>query len=245
VRLWNAADGRLIGKPMPYGGSSCISFRPDSKVLVTNQSDGRSARIWNTADGQPRGVPLRHDDLIYRAAFSPDGSRLVITSEDGTARLWDGATGRSLGINLKHPGRVAQAVFSPDGRLIATGCQDGKVRLWDAASGQPIGKPTSHSVKATGTNTRIEPEVVQLAFSPDGKTLISRASGDSEVHLLRIRPRMEGDPESIRLMFQVFSGLKIDDQGVVSPLDPALWWKRRAELNRVVRSAPSATTEHP
>jgi eukaryotic-like serine/threonine-protein kinase len=232
VRLWNAADGRLIGKPLEYRGWACTTMRPDGKVLVTTGSDGRSARLWDAANGQPVGEPLRHDDLIYRAVFSPEGSKLVTTCEDGTARFWDGATGRSLGVVLKHPRRVNAAAFSPDGRVVATGCLDGKVRLWDAASGQPVGKPASHSVKATGTEPRTDPEVVQVGFSPDGKAVVSRASGDFDVHLLRVQFEMGGDPESNQLVVQVFTGLELDDQGAVRPLAPATWWKRRAELTR-------------
>jgi WD40 repeat protein len=238
VRLWNAAAGRLIGEPLRYAGWACTTIRPDAKVLVTTGSDGRSARLWDAANGHHIGEPLLHDDLIYHAVFSPDSSKLVTTCEDGTARFWDGATGRRLGVVLKHPKRVSAAAFSPDGRIVATGCLDGKVRLWDAASGQLVGKPASHSVKSTATDTRIDPEVVQVGFSPDAKAVVSRANGDFDAHLLRVPSEMEGDPESTQLMVQVFTGLELDDQGAVRPLDPATWWNRRAELTR--KDGPSA-----
>ncbi len=240
VRLWNAAEGRLIGKPVAYRGVPCTTMRSDGRVIVTTGSDGRSARLWDTANGQTIGEPLGHDDQIYRAAFSPDGSKLVTTCEDGTARFWDGATGRSQGVVLNHPKQVSAVAFSPDGRAVATGCQDGTVRLWDSASGQLIGKPASHSVKSSGIDTRIDPEVLQLSFSPDGKAVVSRASGDFDAHLLRVHSEIEGDPESIQLMMQVFTGLELDDQGAVRPLDPATWWKRRAELT--MKDRPSTET---
>jgi WD40 repeat protein/predicted Ser/Thr protein kinase len=240
VRLWDAATGQPIGKPMPYRGSSCTTFRPDGKVIVTTDRDGQSARLRDVRSGEPIGEPLRHDDLLYRAAFSADGAKLLTTSQDGTARLWEGATGRSLGVVLKHPMRVDVAAFSPDGRAVATGCQDGRVRLWDTASGLLIGKPAAHSTSAPETNARIDVEVRQVLFSPDGKVVVSRASGDSEMHLLRVNAPIEGDPESVRLRVQVLTGLEMNEQGAVRPLDHDSWWRRRAKLSEM--GAPSETT---
>jgi eukaryotic-like serine/threonine-protein kinase len=241
VRLWSAADGRPIGQPLRYRGWPCTAMMPDGKILVTAGSDGRSARLWDAADGRPIGEPLRHDDLIYRAVFSRDGSRLVTTSEDGTARLWDGATGRPLGVVLKHPRRVNGVAFSPDGRLVVTGCQDGNVRLWDAASGHLVGKPASDVVRAAGANSRFDPEIEKVVFSPDGEAVAWSAGG--RAHLRRIVSGAAGDPESTRLMVQVLAGLELDDQGAVHPLDPDPWWRRQAELTG--RGGPPAAKPGP
>jgi WD40 repeat protein len=61
-----------------------------------------------------------------------------------------------------HPDWVTVVALSPDRRTVATACLDGAARLWDAATGKPIGEPLRH-----------RHPVWAVAFSPDGKTLLT------------------------------------------------------------------------
>lgn len=98
-------------------------------------------------------------------AFSPSGTQLAV-GQGSTAGIWDVATGTILQ-RLEHPEKVTDAQFSPDGRVLATGCQHETVRLWEVTSGQVL-----TVLPQTGTY----PTFPSLAFSPDGRHLLT---GDS------------------------------------------------------------------
>ena len=68
-------------------------------------------------------------------------------------------------------GHVEAIVISPDSKLIASGGSENKITIHDIATGFPIRILTGHrkSIKA-------------LAFSPDGKTLVS-SSNDYSLRL--------------------------------------------------------------
>ncbi|HYV37009.1 MAG TPA: WD40 repeat domain-containing protein, partial [Gemmataceae bacterium] len=101
--------------------------------------------------------------------FSPDGKLLAAPYKKGTLGIWETATGK-LQYTLSPPS-VAFPAFSIDGRFLATatGSFDGvpyemAIRVWHADTGKLKTQLTLNS----------GPRVVYLAFSADGKYLISR-----------------------------------------------------------------------
>src|SRR5262249_11762270 len=64
-------------------------------------------------------------------------------------------------------GEVRSVAYSPDGRLLASGGRDGTVQLLDAATGQ-----RRHPFRGAATGQRL-PFFTNLAFSPDGRTLVA------------------------------------------------------------------------
>jgi WD40 repeat protein len=102
-------------------------------------------------------------------AFSPDGKRIVSTAGDGTVKEWDATSGRELLAFKGHTGLVYSAAFSPNGNQIASGASP--VKLWNARTGEEI-----HTLEGT---------FPPLAFSPDGKRLVTRI-GDKPGGTLKV-----------------------------------------------------------
>jgi WD40 repeat protein/serine/threonine protein kinase len=116
------------------------------------------------------------------AALSPDGKTLLMISypgRDRAPRLWDVVAKRSVGSPLEHGLFVWGAAFSPDGKTVATvggkgsdsrkvqGQEVGAAWVWDVATGKPCGQPLPH------------PSTVhRVAFSHDGKALLTHCQGD-------------------------------------------------------------------
>ncbi len=112
------------------------------------------------------------NDGVSALAFSPDSKTLAVCDTD-SIYLWN-TDAADVTVTFKALDTSFYTLaFSPNGRLLASGCSDGSVRLWNATAkkeglGGKIGQymPT---LKLKGHKERVN----ILAFSPDGKTLLS------------------------------------------------------------------------
>jgi WD40 repeat protein len=184
IRLWNVATHRQIGQPLSgsTGWVWWLAFSPDGKTLASG--DNGTVRLWNVATHRQIDPPITGDTgNVASVAFSPDGKTLASGSDDGTLRFWSVATHRQIGVSITGPWAAVWAVaFSPDGKTLASGtglgeaaapgAGPGAIQLWDVATHRLIGRPLTGHTDA----------VVDVAFSPDGKSLVS-SSFDGTVRL--------------------------------------------------------------
>jgi len=166
VRLWNAATGRPVGRPLSSpGGANSMAFSPDGKTLATVSSHGTGTTwLWDVA--RQTGEPFTRQDGGWESvAFSPDGRTLATDSlKEGGVQLWDVATRRPVGPALVSSGAPESISFSPDGRTLVIGSGTGTY-LWDVATRRPVGPPLRPSSDTASSN------IAQAVFSPDGKTV--------------------------------------------------------------------------
>jgi WD40 repeat protein len=142
----------------------------DARIAVGN-ADGR-VRVWDTNPWREACVaPVDWQTiqvaLATAVAFSPDGrSVAAVSSVDRALRVWEVASGRERVTTTILPSPGYSVAFSPDGRIIATGGTGGHLRLWDAHTGKILAARVAHRAAVT-----------YLAFTPDGRRLVS-ASAD-------------------------------------------------------------------
>ncbi|MCG9132646.1 PD40 domain-containing protein [Candidatus Poribacteria bacterium] len=167
IYFWDVATGeRLEILRESAAGIDDIAFSPDNTIIATEL--GRDILLWDIATGVQKQTLTGHTESVNSIVFSPDGVTLASGSQDDTVRVWDVTTGQIQKILTEHGGDIRTVVFSPDGGTLA-GATKGNIYLWDVATG--IRKQTL----AGGRNSSI-------AFSPDGRTLVS-GSGDTSIRL--------------------------------------------------------------
>ncbi len=147
-----------------------VAFFPDGKKLAALNIDN-ALREWEIENGSKfrtiervtghgetislfRGRTLK---VLPEGRFSVIGSTFDSTGSE-IVTLWDGETTA----RFRHETVVVAAAVSPDTKLLATGGWDETVTLWSVETRKPIRVLSGH-----------RGEIHALAFSPDGRLLIS------------------------------------------------------------------------
>jgi RNA polymerase sigma factor (sigma-70 family) len=169
VRLWDPKAGKLNQTLTGHRDVvRALAYSRDGKLLASGGQDG-AVCLWEVETGELKRTLKRPDDKVFSVSFSPDGKTLAAGVSGGRVRLWDVLTGELTG-TLENKGGGPSVAFSPDGKLLATAGGAGKdVKIWDVAA---------RKVKQTFAGHT--DSVVVVAFSPDGKKLVSGARGPAK-----------------------------------------------------------------
>lgn len=177
------APGRRIELKSDVSGLVPFRFSENGNYLAawSNEWERRDTmRVWNVETGQ---LAVSINERYYASTFALGGRVLVVS-------LAPAGTSEIRFYDLAHPDRPARLVrggilapalaVSPDGGLVAASTWGGPVRLFDAANAESKGELDGHMNASQG-----------VAFSPDGRRLISTSGGADNVKLWDVGTRQE------------------------------------------------------
>lgn len=200
LQLW---DMHTQKQPLTLTGHTdkinALVFTADGTNLASSSRD-RSIRLWDVPTGAQfltltkhinSGKELEYDsdgtmlpsaEFVNNLVFSPDGRTLASASELGTIWLWELNTGNLMTTLIEHEAAVDKLsvgwdykvglAFSPNGTLLASSGMDGQVIVSEVG-------PNPNPLIFKGHHAW---RVKVLAFSPDGKHLVS-GSRDNSIRL--------------------------------------------------------------
>jgi WD40 repeat protein len=184
VGLWDiaSASGPLVlAQSDPVYRVMVSSDGKRIATWINNLKSGNIIKIWEVASGRELATILAHGGSTSCAAFSADGKRIITGGGDKTLKIWDAANGRELATLKGHSDQVMCVAYSPDGSRIASGSMDRTVRLWDSTSGKELRSIVAGTQQeSSGFAAMLGPPgiVTCIAFSPDGKQLVSGGQGN-------------------------------------------------------------------
>ena len=172
-----ATPGQRIELKSKVAGLSPYRFSDDGKYLAALRPQRDALHVWKVDTGQS---VVTSSETVVDVAFA-DGGRVLVAAINIDAgheiRFYD----------LEHPNRAPRRVqgkqeastlaISPDGRVVAASTQGGQVRLCDAVTGELIA-----DLRGYGFG---------VAFSKDGRRLISAGGGRHAVKVLDVGTRQE------------------------------------------------------
>jgi WD40 repeat protein len=175
-----ATPGRRIELKSDVGSLVLFRFSEDGKYLAATAEHDHSLRAWNVETGLN---VASINERVRAVAFAAGGRVLAAAIEQGN--------NHEIGFyDLDHPGKTPRRVpgrgyasslaVSPAGGLVASATAAGEVRLFDPFKGELIESVHGHLNGASC-----------VAFSPDGRRLISTSGGREAVKLWDVGTRQE------------------------------------------------------
>jgi WD40 repeat protein len=166
LRMWSVGTGEVRTLGEFESGIRSVVFSPDGRSVAFTVNSSDTLHVLDVQTGEARIMGKGVFNSGWQSlAFSPDSK--MIASGGPTIRLWNVKTGEARVLGEGHS--FATVVFSPDGNTLASSGayhpQTDEIRLWNLQTGE------------ARTLGRVNSIIHSLAFSPDGKSLVSGEGG--------------------------------------------------------------------
>jgi WD40 repeat protein len=216
VKVWEAATGETVST---FHGDivwvASAAFSRDGRWLALGGENG-AVKVYQTDPWKEVRTLEAHASVVRYLALSPDGRRLASAGEDRTLKVWDVTTGHEALLLDIHSAKTSSLAFSPDGHRLASGSADHTVKVSDGTPWVDLETGERGVLTPRFTWAAHDHKVVDVAFSPDSKRLIS-ASCDKTVKVWGLNSGERG--VSVPPLILTVPGLPADLTGVAFSRD--------------------------
>jgi WD40 repeat protein/serine/threonine protein kinase len=178
VGFWDITSGEpketLRKEVTLNGGSVYASLTHDGSRAVFS-GVLQQVEVWDVATMEKMESFSSGDQPVFYGTLSPNDRLFAAATAEGTFKVWQLALPGEKQVLAASDGlRVARSTYSPDGKqwaMLSTSSSSyvGEIQIYDTASGQPVRVIHEDMICCS------------LAFSPDGKYLVSAARGGVKI----------------------------------------------------------------
>lgn len=229
--LFLAISGSAIALKVPIDNLTDFP-----KALAAYSQTPASSKTWQNArlvrtlpimDSSPVLSPTSPILATYRRGEQTrtEGDQTISSQTDEKIiTLTNINTGEEIRrITYDSPSEIKSLIFSPDGRLLASHSYSSDqetlmIRVWDVSTGKEL-QTLRHLVKpkrVEGTSLEYSSGNSAIAFSPDGKSLISIAGGNSTIYIWDLTSKQATVPKKVNRLPLAFTSAR-NSNLVISP----------------------------
>ncbi len=174
LRAWDIGTGTEVvhSGPNLFTGKTGISalkgIRAGRQYVIVGGGDG-AFRLFTTADAKPIATKVYDKGQVFAVALCPDESLAAVGTENGAVCILSVPSGNVVRDLSPHQARVTALAFAGN-TMLASGSRDRTIRLWRDNGAAILTLKTSGPVK-------------QLAFTPDGSTLLYLIENETAIRL--------------------------------------------------------------
>jgi WD40 repeat protein len=178
IRFWETETTKLLREVTLKAVPFCVDLTRDGKCLAC--ADDLTIRLVDVKTGEVTRTFKELPAEVRCLRFSPAGDFLYSAGDDKAVRVWKVKTGEEVCVLREHAHAVSALAVSADGKWLAAG-DDSRdpadsekeedrrtILVWELATRKV-------TAKMSGFGT----EVSALAFSPDGKQLVVKSTGQA------------------------------------------------------------------
>jgi WD40 repeat protein len=178
IKIWDAESGRLLRTISAENAvNSSMTYSPDGRRIVSGGFDipNATVTIWDAENGRKlRALLIPGTPFVTSAAYSPDGRRIVSGDTSSIIKIWDAESGRELRTILGVNGDLGISVaYSPDGKCVISWGYGENIKVWDTESGRLLRTISGNTVNS-------------MAYSPDGRRIVSGRSDDKDNGIITV-----------------------------------------------------------
>jgi WD40 repeat protein len=164
---WQTATGEQVYCVDSNGSVNDVAFIPKKNIVIAGDEAGLVQFI--NLDTKSVDLSFSFSSAIEDVNVSKDGKFAAVTNDSGKIDIIDLTKRQKAGTELD--GRNTKvAVFSPNEFKLASGSSDGVISIWDLTTNNEPLKTRKHNG-----------DILALAFSPDGKTLVTGGADGAAV----------------------------------------------------------------
>lgn len=154
------------------GFINSLVFSPNNKLIISAGNDS-TIKIWDASTGDLVKTLRDHNDRRIVVIFSPDGNLMVSSCRDKTIKIWDAVNFELIQTLTNHENAILGVVFSPNGKQIVS-FENENVMVWEVVQKNfRLIKTFEVTRENKGENTAHRYGMTSIAFSPDGKQIVS------------------------------------------------------------------------